>query len=431
MLAARAASGAAWSYASFATGRLLVFVGLAIVARLVGPEEYGLFAMAAAGIYFLEGSYDFGLIRGLIYFGGDHRRESHAKRLSSAVCLGGAISGALFALAPGIAMFYGEPRVTGLVRALSVYFAIACVGLVPDAILQRQLAFDRRFWPSVAAPAGRYAIASLWPRAATEPGASPGASWSGSASKWCGWPRWLAGSQDSVGHTAAASRLIRFASQVSAVEWIAAIALNLDYVLVGHFLGGASLGLYALAFKLPDTTLGAAGLVGSRVLLPAFMSLDRQRLGIAVLQALRWLTMLLAPAGAGLFVLAPVVVPLVFGEMWSEAVPVVQLLALSSCLNGLLQTVGAGFVAVGQPRKSLPRKLCGWRCWCRPCMSPPRSASSPWRARTCSACLSLEASSWRSQDPPWASAPSRWVARPRLACWQPAPWCWYWYRCFG
>ena len=35
--------------ASFATGRLLVFVGLAMVARLVGPEEYGLFAMAAAG----------------------------------------------------------------------------------------------------------------------------------------------------------------------------------------------------------------------------------------------------------------------------------------------------------------------------------------------------------------------------------------------
>ena len=85
--------------------------------------------------------------------------QSRANRLSLAVCLGGAISGALFALAPGIAMFYGEPRVTGLVRALSVYFAIACVGLVPDAILQRQLAFDRRFWPSVAAPAGRYAIA--------------------------------------------------------------------------------------------------------------------------------------------------------------------------------------------------------------------------------------------------------------------------------
>ena len=141
------------------------------------------------------------------------------------------------------------------------------------------------------------------------------------------------------------------------MEWIAAIALNLDYVLVGHFLGGASLGLYALAFKLPDTTLGAAGFVGSRVLLPAFMSLDRQRLGIAVLQALRWLTMLLAPAGAGLFVLAPVVVPLVFGEMWSEAVPVVQLLALSSCLNGLLQTVGAGFVAAGQPRKIIAAQV--------------------------------------------------------------------------
>src|ERR1700730_9006029 len=159
-LAAPPASGAAWSYASFATGRLLVFAGLATVARLLGPEQYGLFAMAAVGIYLLEGSYDFGLIRGLIYFGGEHPPRTLMRTgFLLAVCLGGAISAVLFALSPVIAVFYGEPRLTDLVHALSVYFAIACVGLVPDAILQRRLTFDRRFWPAGAAPAGRYAIA--------------------------------------------------------------------------------------------------------------------------------------------------------------------------------------------------------------------------------------------------------------------------------
>jgi len=56
-----------------------------------------------------------------------------------------------------------------------------------------------------------------------------------------------------------------------------------------------------------------------------------------------------------MFVLAPVIVPLVFGAPWSEAVPVVQLLALASCLNGLLQTVPRRLRAAGQPARSLLR----------------------------------------------------------------------------
>jgi len=131
-----------------------------MVARLLGPEQYGLFAMAAVVIYFLEGSYDFGLIRGLIYFGGGHSPGNLMRTgFLLAVCLGGAISALLFGLAPLIAGFYGDLRVTDLIRALSAYFGIACIGLVPDAILQRQLALigasGRRWWRR----AGRYAIA--------------------------------------------------------------------------------------------------------------------------------------------------------------------------------------------------------------------------------------------------------------------------------
>jgi glycosyltransferase involved in cell wall biosynthesis/O-antigen/teichoic acid export membrane protein len=339
---------------------MLVFAGLAIVARLLRPEDVGLFGMAAVGINLLEGSYDFGLRRGLIYFGGPgHLPALFHTGFALTLGLGVVISGVLFALAPFVAMFYGDPRVTDLMHALSVYFGIACLGVVPDALLQHRLAFDRRFWPSVAAPAGRYLIAI--PLAAMGFGA-----WSlvwgqligvtlevgllFALARWrprLGWSR------------QAARRLIGYASQVSVLEWLAAVALNLDYLLVGHFLGGAVLGLYVLAFKLPDTTIGAAGYVGSRVLLPAFVELGEHDLsiGIGLTQALRLLTLVLVPLAAGLYVLAPQLVPVVFGDQWTEAVPVVQLLAVAACLSGLLQSVGAAFLATGQPRKIIAAQV--------------------------------------------------------------------------
>jgi PST family polysaccharide transporter len=310
--------------------------------------------MAAVGIYLLEGTYDFGLRRGLVYLSGHHRIPALLRTgFALALGLGVAISVLLFALAPLAATYFADPRVLDLMRPLSLYFGIACLGVVPDALLQHRLAFDRRYWPSVAAPAGRYLIAI--PLAALGFGA-----WSlvwGQLigvglevvllfvlSRWrphVGWSR------------AAARRLLGYSSQVGALEWLAALGLNLDYVLVGHFLGGAVLGLYVLAFKLPDTTIGAAGYVGSRVLLPAFVELSEHDLSVgnSLIQALRLMTLILVPVTAGLSLLAPQIVLVVFGEQWTDVVPVVQLLAISACLSALLQSVGAAFLAAGQPRK--------------------------------------------------------------------------------
>src|SRR5438477_10336581 len=157
---ARATSGALWTYASYATGRLMAFAGVTLVARLLRPDEYGLFGMASIGINVLEGTYDFGLRRGLIYLVSP-ARLSAVLRTAFAITLGLGLllTALLFSLAPFAATFYGEPRVVDLMRLLCVYFGIACLGVVPDALLQHRLAFDRRFWPSIVAPAGRYLVA--------------------------------------------------------------------------------------------------------------------------------------------------------------------------------------------------------------------------------------------------------------------------------
>lgn len=321
---------------------------------MVQPEEYGVFNMAAVLINVLEGSFDLGLRRALIYFGGALRVSNLRETgFALSVGIGVVLSGLLFVLSPLAATFYGESRVTDLMRVLSVYFGIACLGVVPDALLQHRLAFNRRFWPSIAAPAGRYALAI--PLAAMGFGA-----WSLvwgqliGISLEVGLLFVLANCRPRFGWSNGdAAQLLRYSSQVSLVEWIAAIGFNLDYALVGHFLGSGVLGIYTLAFKLPDATLGAAGWVGGRVLLPALVELGDRKQGLAdaSLQALRLVAGLLLPIAAGLYLLAPPIVPLLFGDQWTPAVPVVQLLVVSACLGGMLHVIGAAFLAAGQPRR--------------------------------------------------------------------------------
>jgi glycosyltransferase involved in cell wall biosynthesis len=221
---------------------------------------------------------------------------------------------------------------------------------VPDALLQHRLAFNRRFWPTIAAPVGRYAIAI--------PLASMGfGAWSLVWGQLIGISAEvlllivLADWRPRVGWSpAAAGQLLRYSARVGLVEWTAALGFNLDYLLVGHFLGTGVLGLYTLAFKLPDSTIGAVGWVGSRVLLPTLVR-SGDNAGNVLVGSLRMIALVLVPVAVLLCLLTPRLVPFVFGDQWLPAVPVVQLLVVSACLNGVSQVIGTAFIAAGQPRK--------------------------------------------------------------------------------
>ncbi len=366
----RIASGALWSYAAHATGRLAVFGGLAILARLLSPHEFGLFAMAATVANFFEVVRDFGLRSAVIYFG---REDESAAIFDTgfwlALASGAAITAALLVLAPAVAAFYGYAEVTTLMQVLSIYFLIAGLGAVPDAILRQKLEFGRRFWPETGAPVARYTVAialavqgfGVWSLVV---GQLAGILLSGALSTaLC---RWSPGFRF---RRATARKLIGYAGQMSVVDLLAALILNLDYLLVGRFLGSSALGLYTLAFKLPDTTITAMGYVLSNLLLPTYVRLneDRAKLRAGFLQALHYLALLLSPAAAGLCVLAPALVPLVLGEQWSGAIPAVQLLAVASLVQGILFSAGTVLVAGGRPGLLIAAQMV-WAGTLAPCL---------------------------------------------------------------
>lgn len=359
-LGARIAGGVLWTYSAHLGGRIIVFAGLAVAAHVLQPHDFGLFSMAMAVVSFFEVIRDVGLQRALIYFGrSEHLKGVYETGFVLSAALGLVLTVVLLALAPLVGMFFSNDEVVSLVAALSVYFLIAAFGLVPDAVLRQRLEFGLRFWPETGAPLARYLVAI-------------GLAVQGFGA-WSLVGGQLAGIVVGVGLTVVVSRwrprlrferdtaraLMGYGWQMGVVDLASAVSLNLDYILVGRFLGTDALGLYTLAFRLPDTTIVAIAYAVSQILLPAYVLLGarRDKLAAGLLETNRYLGLVLFPASVGIAVLAPVLVPFLFGEKWAASIPVVQFLAVSSLVRGIAFTPGAVFAAAGRPMLSIASEL--------------------------------------------------------------------------
>jgi O-antigen/teichoic acid export membrane protein len=115
-------------------GRGLAVLTQIILARLLGPEVFGLYAIAWTMLRLGEGGVTLGLDQGVIHFGsrevatGDHNRLKGIFHPSFAMALafGTAVGAILYLLAPRIAVqFYNEPELAVVIRWLSPAFAFA------------------------------------------------------------------------------------------------------------------------------------------------------------------------------------------------------------------------------------------------------------------------------------------------------------------
>jgi O-antigen/teichoic acid export membrane protein len=113
--------------------------------------------------------------------------------------------------------------------------------------------------------------------------------------------------------------------------------LNMDNLLVGRYLGAAALGDYALAYNVMYLPVTRISLPLASVFSPAYarMQDDPERLRLAWLKSKKLISTLLAPAFMVVIVVAPDLIPVVFGSKWHAAVLPVQLLSVA----GLAQTL--------------------------------------------------------------------------------------------
>ena len=128
---------------------------------------------------------------------------------------------------------------------------------------------------------------------------------------------------------------------------------------VGRRLHAGARGVSGCAWRPPMVVVANVTQVAEQVALPIFSRLqeDREKLGEAYLVLTRVLCMVVVPAAALLWGLAPWLVDLLYPARWGEAVEPMQALCISAAAAGLNSDPGLVWLALGRTRLRLTWSL--------------------------------------------------------------------------
>jgi PST family polysaccharide transporter len=115
-------------------------------------------------------------------------------------------------------------------------------------------------------------------------------------------------------------------------------ARNADNLLIGRFIGVATLGLYARAYNTMLLPLNQISNITSNVMFSALSGIqdDLERVRRGYLRAVGMIAVVAFPSMIGLMVVADRFVAVAYGNRWHEAVPLLRIL----CVAGLAQSIG-------------------------------------------------------------------------------------------
>ena len=326
--------GVAWKLGSLAATQILRLVTIVLIARVLAPEEFGVAAIALSTWTVATVVTDLALGAALV------QKAEIDESDRSTVFWASTGAGCVLALA-GIACsglvakVFDEPDVKQLFAALALAVLFNSLASTPVALLTRAMDFRTLELVSLAAAVAgaaagislAYAGAGAWALVATAlvgSAVSCALIWSRSG--------WRPGLQFS---RARLRRHIGFAATFWGTRAVAGLQRNGDRLLVGRFLGAAELGAYAVPAGI--VSVPASRLVDPirSVLFPAFSRLQQSlaELADAWSRVTRLVCALLAPVLVALALAADDVVELVLGSSWSEATPVLRIIALAALVQ--------------------------------------------------------------------------------------------------
>jgi PST family polysaccharide transporter len=341
----RFAAGASWLYGYRWIERLLDFVSILVLARILAPDDFGLVAIAASFVTIIEGLSAFDVNKALI------RARDEKRSLYDTAWTLSALRGVLTALIMlSIAPFVTDGRVGAALAVLALSPLLTGLANPRFVMFERDLVYSKLAVLTLGAKVVSIAV-TLWIAIVYR-------------SYWSLIIGLLVGSLLSTLLSyvlrpyrprislARFSDIFGFSGWLSLTSVVTTLSMETDKIIVGRLLGLADAGLYFMTQKIG--VLPTRELISplQRILFPSFseLSQDEVRLRRAVLESINVLGSLSLPAGFGFALVASDFVPLALGERWTAIVPLLTILVPYLGLRATLSMTLPCVMALGRTR---------------------------------------------------------------------------------
>jgi len=324
-----------------------------IFARLLSPEDFGLFGIAMLSLSILDTFSQTGFQSALI-----QKKENVKSYLNTAwtvsVIRGIIIFSVLFFSAPFIALFFASPQATLVIRVIGASALLSGFRNIGIIFFEKGLEFDKHFlYEFIGASVGLgIAIAlsiilrNVW------------------ALVWAGLAAQLVQLCTSYFLHSYRPKLKfdfeKFKELFEYGKWVIGSSILVflitkgDDIFVGKFIGISALGYYQMAYLISNLPSTEISHTVSQITFPAFSQIQEnsKRLKEAYLKVLKAVVFLIFPLAGLIFIFAQDFTILFLGQKWLHMVPCMQILTLAGLVRSISVTAGPLFQGAGHPEIS-------------------------------------------------------------------------------
>ncbi len=354
-LSARTVHGAKWTYLATVVNAALQIAVTAALARLLTPAAFGLVAMASLVLRFGQYFAQMGVGQAVVQRQ-EITREHVAAGFWTSTLLGLAFWVGGVAFAPLFADLFKAPEVTQVVQVMAVMFFVTGTSTIGLAILRRAMRFRAIAAVEVCSYAVGYAVVGItfaWAGAGVWSLVAAGITQAAIASvlyNVLARPRIAL-----IRHWQPYRDLLGFGSTVSLVTFLEFVNANLDTLVVGRVGGAGQLGLYSRALHVTSVPMEYMSRSLSKVLLPSFARIQDElaRVGRAYVKVLTVFAGLGLPVALGMAGAAREIVLVLLGSQWTDAIPVVRIVAVAACAAMMSHFAGVALEATAHLKEKL------------------------------------------------------------------------------
>ena len=347
-LRAKVLSGTKWVAFANLFKQILQVLSLVIFARLLSPDDFGLFAILMLFVGFLLLFTDMGTASSLI-----HIDDPDEQLLSSVfyfnLVVGLSFTAILALLAGPVAAFFDNPALITPLQLISFNFILVSLGIIQKARYEKALDFKPvtlieslavllGITAGIIAALSGLGVYSLVLQTLMTSLITTLLLWHNA--KWR--PMWHFDRED-------IRRIWGYTASLSAFNFVNYFARNADNLLIGKFLGSAALGAYSLGYSIMLYPIQNIARVLLRILFPAFSQIkdDNAKFREAYLKAIFFIGLVSFPLMGGLIVTADQIVSVLFGEKWETLPVILMLLAPVGIIQSIGTTNGSIYMAKG------------------------------------------------------------------------------------